>query len=65
VALCNRGYAKARVTVRWSDIDASLTGYQPVRNSWLRQNLGLMGGGYTTMVPAHGTMILKVGTPQK
>ncbi|NLX23667.1 MAG: alpha-galactosidase [Phycisphaerae bacterium] len=63
VGLFNRNRADASVTVQWSDL--KLSGRQPVRNLWLRENVGTYEDSYATSVPRHGAIMLKIGTPRK
>ena len=35
----------------------------PVRDLWQRRDVGRFANGYTVSVPAHGTMLIKVGQP--
>jgi alpha-galactosidase len=62
VGLFNRGPDKMRVTARWSDL--GLKGVQPVRNLWIRKNVGTAKGAYTATVPAHGCVLVKIGKPE-
>lgn len=62
VGLFNRGWEPADVTVKLSDL--KLTGPQPIRDLWLRKNLGRKTE-LTFRVPAHGALLLKVGKPQR
>jgi alpha-galactosidase len=59
VALFNRGLQAATVTARWSDI--GVTGAQPVRDLWQHRSLGNHTGRFSTVVPAHGAVLVKVG----
>jgi alpha-galactosidase len=59
VALFNRGMKPAEVTARWSDIGVS--GRAPVRDLWLRKELGSFTGSFKAMVPRHGAVMVKVG----
>ena len=59
VALFNRGMTPTKVTARWSDI--GVTGRQPVRDLWLRKPVGTFTESYTTTVPRHGAVMIKVG----
>ncbi|MET9381674.1 ricin-type beta-trefoil lectin domain protein [Streptomyces sp. NPDC002928] len=59
VVLLNRTSAAQNITVRWSDLgltNASAT----VRDLWARTNVGTYGTGYTTSVPAGGSVMLTV-----
>lgn len=60
VALFNRGRAPASMTVRFASLGIEKA--QPVRNLWLRSDLGL-ARSFTATVPAHGAVLLKVGRP--
>ncbi len=62
VGLFNRGTEKAKIVVRWEDL--GLSGSQPVRDLWLRKDLRAGQVGYSFDVPAHGTVLIKVGKPQ-
>jgi alpha-galactosidase len=59
VALFNRGLRPSPVTARWADV--GVRGRQPVRDLWQRTHLGEFEGAYTTTVPRHGAVMLKVG----
>lgn len=61
VGLVNLGSATQPVTVTWSQL--GLSGPQPVRDLWQRKDLGTFKNGYTVPVPAHGTVLIKVGKP--
>ena len=62
VGLFNRGLRDATVTARWADI--GVTGAQPVRDLWLHKDLGTFTDSFTTTVPRHGAVLVKVGTPR-
>ena len=49
------------VTVNWSDL--KLTGPQPVRDLWRQKDLGTSDGKFSTDVPFHGVVFVKIGTP--
>jgi alpha-galactosidase len=59
VGLFNRGLAPATVTVGWSDL--GIIGSQPVRDLWMRKDLGRYTGNYSATVPRHGVVFLKIG----
>jgi alpha-galactosidase len=61
VALFNRGSAPAVVTVRFADLGIQKA--QPVRNLWLRSDLGA-ARSFTATVAPHGAVLLKVGRPR-
>jgi alpha-galactosidase len=60
VALFNRGLQAAKVTARWSDI--GVAGRQVVRDLWRHRDLGTFADAFTATVPAHGAVLVKVGT---
>ena len=60
VALFNRGLQAATVTAQWSDI--GVTGRQPVRDLWQQRDLGTFAERFSVRVPAHGAVLVKVGT---
>jgi alpha-galactosidase len=59
VALFNRGLKSYDVTVRWADI--GLRGRQPVRDLWLKKDVGEFADSFTANVPRHGAMMIKIG----
>jgi alpha-galactosidase len=61
LALFNRGSAPAAVTVRFADLGIQKA--QPVRNLWLRSDLGA-ARSFTATVAPHGAVLLKVGRPR-
>ena len=61
VGLFNRGPEHSKIVVRWEDI--GLSGPQPVRDLWMRRDLRPGKVGYSFEVPAHGTVLIKVGKP--
>ena len=62
VSLVNMGDDPQKITVKWSD--AGIAGSVSVRDLWLHKNLGVLKGGYTVEVPAHGCVVLKVSKPK-
>ncbi len=63
VALFNRGSLKRPVTAKWAEL--GLQGKQPVRDLWQWKDLEPADGALTVDVPAHGAVLLKIGTPSK
>ena len=59
VALFNRGLQAATASARWSDI--GVTGRQPVRDLWQQRDIGTFADRFSTRVPAHGAVLVKVG----
>jgi len=64
VLLYNKDTAPANVSVSWSEI--GLSGKQPVRDLWARENLGKYENGFTAwQLPQHGQYLIKVGKAGK
>jgi len=42
-----------------------LYGTQRVRDLWRHEDLGGFDDSYTAIIPSHGAVLLKVGTPRK
>ena len=59
VGLFNRGSAPASVKARWADL--KLTGPQPVRDLWHQKDAGTFSDAFQATVPAHGTVLVKIG----
>ena len=62
VALFNRGLQSASVTAQWRDI--GVTGAQPVRDLWQQRAIGSFTDSFSTVVPAHGAVLVKIGSPR-
>jgi alpha-galactosidase len=62
VGLFNRRPDPRRMTVPWSALDR--TGSQPVRDLWLRKDLGEKSESFTATVPSHGVVLVKIGRPK-
>ncbi|MDD7885383.1 alpha-galactosidase [Flavivirga sp. 57AJ16] len=58
VLLFNRSDKAASISVKWSDLN--LVGPATVRDLWAHTNLGSQDTMYTTTVPSHGVVVLKV-----
>ncbi len=58
VMLLNLTAAPADASVQWSDL--GLSGKVAVRDLWAHKDLGKFSGGYSTHLPAHGSVLLKV-----
>jgi alpha-galactosidase len=52
----------AEITADWADL--KLDGKQAVRDLWRQKDLGQADGKFTATVPAHGVVMLKIGTPK-
>jgi alpha-galactosidase len=62
VALFNRGIAAAPVSATWSDL--GLSGRQPVRDLWQQRDLPEASDRFTSTVPRHGTVFVRIGKPK-
>jgi alpha-galactosidase len=59
VALLNLSDAAADITVNWSDVGLP-AGAATVRDLWARADLGTFTDSFTTQVPSHGVVLVKV-----
>ncbi|MGD8328251.1 MAG: NPCBM/NEW2 domain-containing protein [Acidobacteriota bacterium] len=62
VGLFNRAPVESTVTVSWADL--GISGTQPVRDLWMHEDLDDASGGFSTEVPRHGVVLVKIGTPR-
>jgi alpha-galactosidase len=58
VGLFNRGPEAATVAVNWSDL--GLSGGHMVRDIWQQKDLGAMTNRFSTTVPRHGVVFVRV-----
>jgi len=58
VGLFNRDEMDMPVTAKWSDL--GVTGKRRVRDLWRQKDLGTFDDHFTTVVPRHGTVFVKV-----
>ena len=63
VGLFNTNSLREKVTAKWSDL--GISGKQVVRDLWQQKNLGKFDGSFTASVPAHGAIMVKIGTPDR
>ena len=63
VGLFNRDLVAQTITVHWSDI--GLSGSQPVRDLWRHEDMGTKRDSLSAVVPRHGVLLVKVGTPKR
>ncbi len=63
VGLFNRGTAPGTITARWEVL--GLEGAQPVRDLWLRQELGTADQAFAAVVAPHGAVLVKIGKPKQ
>ncbi|HTS77647.1 MAG TPA: glycoside hydrolase family 27 protein [Bryobacteraceae bacterium] len=59
VALFNRGKDAASITVHWSELGMNKPPSR-ARDLWLHQEVKLAGARYTSEVPSHGVVLLRV-----
>ena len=59
VGLFNRDFARAKVTVTWSDL--GISGRQPVRDLWRHKDLGNFDGSFSAETPSHGAVLVRIG----
>ncbi len=62
VGLFNRGPAEATVSVAWSAL--GLSGRQIVRDLWRQQDLGPSEGQFSSRVPPHGVVLVRLRPAQ-
>jgi alpha-galactosidase len=58
IGLFNRSTAAQDVELAWSDV--GLTGKQKLRDVRLHKDFGVMKERYTSRIPAHGAVLLRV-----
>jgi alpha-galactosidase len=63
VGLFNRDLAARSVEVTWADL--GITGSQPVRDLWQHKDLGASRNSFSAVVPRHGAVLVKIGTPKQ
>ena len=59
VALFNRAAAQAKMTVKWADLGMRTTPHR-ARDLWSHSDIKLQGPEYSTAVPGHGVVMLRV-----
>jgi alpha-galactosidase len=60
IALLNRGAATAKISVAWTDIGYPDTLSANVQDLWTKKESPAMKGGYSTEVPSHGVVMVRV-----
>jgi alpha-galactosidase len=58
IGLFNRSEADTTMTAKWADL--GLTGGQKVRDLWRQKDLGQFADSFTTPVPLHGVVLVRV-----
>jgi alpha-galactosidase len=60
VVLFNRGAVDAEIGVSWPEIGYPARVEADVRDLWRHEDLGRFPRGWTTRVPAHGAVVVRV-----
>jgi len=60
VVLLNQNTASESITAKWTDIGLSSTTIASVRDIWQHKDLGNFTGSFTSTVPAHDVMFLRL-----
>jgi alpha-galactosidase len=63
VAIFNRGTDEAKWLLKWSDL--GIKGSQPIRDLWKQKDHGQFDGNFGGTITAHGSILLKIGTPKE
>jgi alpha-galactosidase len=63
VAMFNKTNEPREISAKWSDL--GIQGSQPVRNLWLRKDLGNSTGAFQASVTPHGAVMVKIGKPSE
>jgi alpha-galactosidase len=63
VGLFNRAPEATRMEIAFADL--GLTGRQPIRDLWTQTDLPAIAGTFSTMVPRHGVVFVKIGSAKK
>jgi hypothetical protein len=58
VLLLNRTAEPAKIDIQWEDL--GIYGPAQARDLWSHRDLGVLSDGYSTQVPAHGVVTLRV-----
>jgi alpha-galactosidase len=58
VAFFNRAKDEAKISVKWAEIGVSAK--RKARDLWLHQNVDVTAPEFTTTVPGHGVMMLRI-----
>jgi alpha-galactosidase len=61
VGLFNRGNSTEEIQADWGEL--KISGKQSVRDLWRQKDLGVYNGKFSTQVPAHGVIMIKVTKP--
>ena len=58
VGLFNRNEFPAKVTAKWMDLE--IDGKQRVRDLWRQSDIGVLSNSYSTEIPRHGAVMLRM-----
>ena len=58
--LLNRGNSSARITARWTDFGLDLSHMAVVRDLWLQEDVGIVQGSVSAIVPSHAVKMYKI-----
>jgi alpha-galactosidase len=60
VALLNRGAAEASISVNWTDLGYPENLPAAVRDLWLKKDLGKLTSSFSSPVPSHGVVMVRI-----
>jgi alpha-galactosidase len=60
VALLNRGGSQANISVDWNDLGYPEHVSATVRDLWLKKDLGKLSGSFSSPVPSHGVVMVRI-----
>jgi alpha-galactosidase len=60
VALLNRSASEANITVNWTDVGYPAHLRAQVRDLWLKKDVGPATGTFSSAVPSHGVVMLRI-----
>ncbi len=60
VALLNRGASETNMTVNWPDLGYPAHLKAGVRDLWAKKDLGEKNGSFSSQVPSHGVLMLRI-----
>jgi alpha-galactosidase len=63
VAVFNRGMDDGKWSFKFADV--GIDGTQPIRDLWKQKDYGNFNGNFAGTIPAHGSMLLKIGKPKE
>jgi alpha-galactosidase len=60
VALLNRGKDTQNITLNWNDVGMAADKSVAIRDLWQHKDLGSFQGSFSTPVPSHGTVMIRM-----